>query len=88
MSDAAFKRGEEFEREVRIAYEEFRDGLPVSFQTKRALDIAYEFGILAMVKHEFGKLDYIRVAQRRQWRRTSRLTDSEQDPYHKEGEET
>ncbi len=80
----ALQRGEEFEQEIRLRYEEFRDQLPVSPVTKRALDLAYEFGRLAIIKHEFGKLDYIRIAQRRQWRRTSRLTDSEQDPYAKE----
>jgi len=86
VSDEAFDRGEEFEKEVRIAYEEFRDQLPVGREIRRALDAAFEFGRLSILKHELGKLDYIRVAQRRQWRRTSRLTDSERDPYHKEEE--
>lgn len=86
MSDEAFDRGDEFEKEVREAYEEFRDQLPVGIGVRRALDMAYEFGRTSILKHELGKLDYIRVAQRRQWRRTSRLTDSERDPYHKEEE--
>jgi len=74
----AFQRGEEYEQEIRTRYKQWRSDFPKELHAK--LDHAYEFGRLAILKFEEGKLDELKVAQRKRERRTSGLPDSTPNP--------